>query len=792
MENEGFILTQHSFNDGDNAIIHLWLSTANGPVRLIIDSERPLFFIHSTDNGLASNSLHSLHNHIEIKPLSLKTFDQQPVCAVYIDNLKHCRKAQILLRQSGIVCFENDIQLSHRLLMERFIYGSLVFTGSSRELQGYIEYRQAKVKPSSYKPQLRTLSLDIECAQDGQLYSIGFYSRDVSPYFQCVIMIGEPETGTDYIRWVNNEQQLLYGLIDTIKAVDPDIITGWNVINFDFKLLIERATRHAISLRLGRDNSAATWRTSRIDSQQGFVSIAGRVVIDGVHALRSATYHFPSFSLEHVAQTLLGRGKKTDDIDHRLEAIEHDFEHNKQKLAAYNLEDCVLVADIFEQTKVLDFLILRSQLTGLSLDKQGGSVESFTNLYLSLLHRAGYIAPNLPKDGGLASPGGYVMDSEPGLYKNVLVLDFKSLYPSITRTFKIDPMGLIEGLLDSDESKRIEGFLGARFSREKHFLPDIIARLWQQRDQAKRNNDAQQSQAIKILMNSFYGVLGSGGCRFHDPRLSSSITLRGQAIMQQSAKWIEALDYKVIYGDTDSLFVLLNEHLSAIDCQHIGKQLQKTINTKWQNKIKKDLDLECHLELEFETHFSRFLMPTIRGSDIGSKKRYAGIKTYNDKGTIKNDLIFVGLENVRTDWTPLAQAFQLTLYRCIFNDEDPSELIIKVVQDTYQGLNDDKLVYRKRLRRKLAHYVKNLPPQVRAARLADDMNKAQGKPLKYQHKGWISYVITTQGPEAVEQQMHPFDYEHYIEKQIRPICDAILPFIGLSFDEILTTQLKLF
>jgi DNA polymerase-2 len=792
MENQGFLLTQHSVDADKHTDIHLWLSTDDGPATIKVSGERPVLFTRLEDQQKVIHSLRPLTDAYEIKPLALKTFAQERVLGVYVNQLKDYSKAQALLRQSDIRYFEADFRLDNRFLMERFIYGSLSFSGQPIAHHGFTEYAHARVKSSPYTPQLRKLSLDIECAQDGQLYSIGFYSYDDDQPFRHVIMIGMPETGADFITWVNDEQCLLQECIATIKTFDPDIIIGWNVINFDFKLLIERAKRHSMPLRLGRDNSVANWRDSRTDNQQGFIHIAGRVVIDGINALRTATYNFTSFSLENVAQALLGRGKKTDDVDNRIAAIDYDFKYNKQKLAAYNIEDCVLVADIFEHTKVLDFLIFRSQLTGLSLDKQGGAVASFTNLYLPLLHRAGYIAPNLPKHGGLASPGGYVMTSKPGLYNNVLVLDFKSLYPSIIRTFKIDPMGLIEGLLEGDSANTIPGFLEARFSRDKHFLPEIITKLWRQRDQAKKQNDAPRSQAIKLLMNSFYGVLGSGGCRFHDPRLSSSITLRGQSIMQQSTQWIEALGYTVIYGDTDSLFVLLKNDLSVNDCQRIGRTLQERINSQWRDKIKAEFNLECYLELEFETHFSRFLMPTIRGSDVGSKKRYAGIKTFQHQGQTKTELIFKGLENVRTDWTALAKDFQRALYQCIFNDEDPTELIKQTVNNTLNGLNDDKLIYRKRLRRKLERYVKNIPPHVRAARMADSINTRDNKPLKYQNKGWISYVITTQGPEAVDYQIHPLDYEHYIEKQVIPICDAILPFIGLSFKDIMDAQMTLF
>nr|MDT0253266.1 DNA polymerase II [Endozoicomonas sp.] len=519
---------------------------------------------------------------------------------------------------------------------------------------------------------------------------------------------------------------------------------------------------------------------------QGYVSIPGRMVIDGIDALKSATWQFDSFSLESVARELLGKGKAIDDVSNRLSAITHDFHHNKQKLAKYNLEDCRLVTEIFEKTRLLDFLRLRSELTGLELDRIGGSVQAFTNLYLPKLHRAGYIAPNLPEDGGLASPGGYVMESLPGLYNNVLVLDFKSLYPSIIRTFKVDPLGLVEGLNHRDDA--IPGFKGAFFSRERHFLPEIITQLWQQRDQAKAEHDNARSQAIKILMNSFYGVLGSGGCRFYDTRLASSITLRGHEIMQQTSQWVEEQGHQVIYGDTDSIFILLDESLSHKEAEQIGQQLATDINRRWQGLLKDSLGLTCYLEMEYETHYRRFLMPTIRGSETGSKKRYAGLKV----GKTGDELVCKGLEAVRSDWTPLARKFQAELLQRVFAGGDPSVYILDTVNAVQQGEKDDQLVYKKRLRRRLNDYVKNVPPQVRAARMADEQNRAAGKPLQYQNRGSVQYVFTMNGPEPLDYLNSVIDYDHYVTKQLKPIADGILPFVNLDFEKIITSQSSLF
>ncbi|MFT6897227.1 MAG: DNA polymerase-2 [Paraglaciecola sp.] len=778
----GFLLTSAQRDIDGQSCVEFWLLTQSGPVKLRTEPQPSVFFIHHHSQQRACQILSHGHVAYRYHSVALKDFDQQPIGALYFAKGAQAYKAKERLTEHGVSHFESDIRLAERFLMERFIYASADFTGqdSSENQQPLIT--QARLKPGSYIPHFSLLSLDIECSPKGELYSIGLASE----HYQQVLMIGEPQSGPEWISWHDNEKALLLHFIGEVGRIDPDIFVGWNVVNFDFRLLIERAKLHNVTLTLGRGGEAISWRNARNEVNQGFVTMPGRVVIDGIDALKTATYQFASFSLEFVAQTLLGKGKLSDNVDDRLAQIQHDFIHNKVKLARYNLQDCTLVLEIFAHTKVLDFLTLRSQLTGLELDRVGGSVAAFVNLYLPKLHRAGYIAPNRPPDGGLASPGGYVMSSRPGLYRNVLVLDFKSLYPSIIRTFKIDPLGLIEGLLTPQNA--IPGYKGAMFSRDQHFLPEIITSLWQQRDEAKYHKDSARSQAIKILMNSFYGVLGSGGCPFYDTRLASSITLRGHDIMQTTAKWIEAAGYQVIYGDTDSTFVWLGDELSPTQADAIGNRLQDDINSRWSAKVEQEYQLTNHLEIEYETHFSRFLMPTIRGSQLGSKKRYAGLKV-TAQG---HELVFKGLETVRSDWTALAKAFQLELYRRVFANEDVQTYLQTVIADTRSGKLDEQLVYRKRIRRRLDQYVKNIPPHVKAARLADEQNLALGKPLRYQYKGTIDYVITLNGPQPIEYHTSWLDYEHYVEKQIRPIAEGILPFIGLSFAHITSEQMGLF
>ncbi|GHA36046.1 DNA polymerase II [Photobacterium aphoticum] len=787
---QGFVLTRQSRDVRGRTEIVLWVSTPQGPARLVVQDEKPVCFIRQQDQQAAQQALHQAGLVVTWKPLPLKNFQHDPMSACYCTSIRDSLQVSTLLTPLGIEVFEADIRLTDRYLMERFIKGGIAFTGQHQSRAGYDDYSGVKAKAADYKPTLSMVSLDIECSEKGILYSIGLHSERDSR----VIMVGEPtpeQAALDWIRWVESEKALLLALEEWFIAFDPDIVIGWNVIDFDFRLLLKRAEWNAITLRLGRGKQPPHWRQSSQNANQGFITVPGRVVMDGIDTLKTATYNFRSWSLESVAQELLGEGKLVHNVHDRMAEINQMFREDKVALATYNLQDCKLVTRIFAHTHLLDFAIERCCLTGVELDRIGGSVAAFTNLYLPQLHRAGYVAPSLDSDNWIASPGGYVMDSKPGLYQSVLVLDFKSLYPSIIRTFRIDPLGLVEGLLLEEgkgDEQAIAGFRGGRFHRQRHFLPKMIEDLWAARDQAKRDGEKAFSQAIKIIMNSFYGVLGSSGCRFFDHRLASSITMRGHEIMKTTRELIERKGYEVIYGDTDSTFVSLNSEKTSEDADAIGQQLVAYINQWWADHLRETYSVESALELEYETHYCKFLMPTIRGQETGSKKRYAGLIRQGEQ----EKMVYKGLETVRTDWTPLAQTFQQALYHRVFHDLDVDEYVRDYAQATRAGEYDSELVYRKRLRRHLSEYQKNVPPHVRAARMADEQNARMGRPLQYQNGGWIEYVITVNGPEPIEAQQSPIDYDHYVDKQLRPVADGILPFIGLSFDAMTAPQLGLF
>jgi DNA polymerase-2 len=810
---QGFLLTSR-WSEGERSTeLEFWFASAVGPLCVCIE-QPSVCFIPVTEQDKAERLAHAEGIELTTRSVQLQAFNQQPLIACYLRQ-EDIYRFNYLLSDWDITVWEYDLRPTDRYLMERFIRGGVEIEGHWQDKKGYLLCQQGRMKPSTAAVNtaaLTVLSVDIETTfpKEGkrdQLYSIACHG-DVMvngrrETVNHIWMIGAADSpAAKYCEYLLDETALLEIFFAEMQRLDPDVIIGWNFIQFDMEFMQRKCEELNVPFILGRNQQAVSWRHDQSRVSRSYVHVPGRCIIDGIEMLRQAQYHFDSFALDAVAAELLERHKLiTGEInvyagyDHEIEYL---FDQDKPALAAYNLEDCILVADIFQHTKLMDFAIQRCSLTGLLLDRMGGSVAGFENLYLPLLHRNGYVAPNYNEGfSDIKSPGGFVMDSRPGLYDSILVLDFKSLYPSIMRTFKIDPMGLIEGLKQPDDA--IAGFNGGCFDRDKHCLPDLITTLGQQRDRAKKDNNHPLAQAIKIIMSSFYGVLGSDGCRFFDVRLSSSITQRSHEIIQRSAQWIETQGYDVIYGDTDSVFVWLKEKKTQSQADVIGKQLATDLNGWWQETIQRDHQLESLLEIEYETHYQRFFMPSIRGAETGSKKRYAGtIQKVLPSGEINTETIFKGLEAVRSDWTPLAREFQRQLFQRIFAEQSFKQWMKTEVADLMAGHKNQQLIYRKRLRQPLGEYQRNVPPHAKAAAVLELWRQRQGlSPLYQDHGGWVQYLITTSGPQPIEvynsaEGTLKIDYQHYLEKQLAPVCDGLLALYNTSFAKICGQQMSLF
>ena len=235
----GFLLARNSHDRSRHTEIVLWVVTAQGPARLVVEGEQPVFFVNTRDQLAAERALKQSGVSFRSRPLALETFAGEPVTALYFLTQELCWQGRKALGHNGMTCFEADFRLHDRYLMERFICGGVEFFGQPRECEGYTEYRQVRLRPANVVPEFRVMSLDIECSSEGELYSAGLFGHNLKGVEAgLVIMIGldsKKDSPADFdIVWVDDEPALLQELVKTIQLWNPDIITGWNVINFDF------------------------------------------------------------------------------------------------------------------------------------------------------------------------------------------------------------------------------------------------------------------------------------------------------------------------------------------------------------------------------------------------------------------------------------------------------------------------------------------------------------------------------------------------------------------------------
>ncbi|MFH1849564.1 MAG: DNA polymerase II [archaeon] len=753
---KGFIVCPAYREMDGKAQVMLYGRLETGESFVTINDFEPYFWIARSDKKKAS----AIAGKARIEDSDFRNFQGKPVSRVVVELPKQVPELRKEFLEQNIPCYEADIRFPYRFMMDRGLLGCMGISGESNRVEGLNVdrvYENPVLTPADYTPTLKVLSVDIETDPLAkQIYSVSLYSDSVSK----VLLRKEGQFRN--AECFSTEKRLLESFCENIIDIDPDIIIGWNFIDFDLAVLKRQFAKHKVPFKFGRSDEECKLRISDSFFRDSSANVPGRAVIDGIHLMKISFVRLDDYKLNTAAKTILGE-EKLITSKNRAKEIDDLYKRNPQKLVDYNLKDSELVYRLVEKSGTLGLSVKRSMLTGMPVDRVNASIASLDSLYLRELQMVKTVAPSVVStERGERIKGGFVMASKPGVYTGVIVLDFKSLYPSIIRTFNIDPYSYVP----KKEPNTIEAPNKARFRNEDGILPRILERLWKQRDMAKNAQDQFTSTAIKITMNSFFGVLANPSCRFYSVDIANAITHFGQYLNKLTAEKVKEKGYDVIYGDTDSIFVNTEEDINAASV--IGRELQDYINEFFRLFIRKKFNRRSYLELEYEKYFMRFLMPRVRGSSEGAKKRYAGLVEKDGKESI----VVTGLEFVRRDWTEIAKRFQMGLLEHIFHDKPVESYVRGFVDELRRGKMDNCLVYKKAIRKRVSEYTKTTPPHIKAARK-----------LGKETPGIIEYLITVNGPEPVEKTSSAIDYEHYIEKQIRPIADSLLGFLDLRFDD---------
>ena len=753
-------------------VVYLYGRLEDGATFVVRDGrQRPGFYIPASDSERARRL-----GAPQPQPVDKRTFSGAPVARIEMQTPSDVPGLRDRLHEAGIDTFEADVRFATRYLIERNIKGGCEIDGTATPgatvagLSGVTwVFDDPVLRPADARIEPRVLSFDIETDGKGErLLAISLYAAGVD---EVLIVDGSDRAMPERATRCKTEFAALDAFCTRVAEIDPDVITGWNVIDFDLTVLEKIAARFKHPFRLGRDSGAMRLRKAEGYFGSGQASIPGRLVLDGIDLLRGAFVRMDEYSLDAVARKVLGEGKAVaGEVRDRVGEITHNYRHDLPAFALYARTDARLAFEIPQRLNLIRLAFARSQLAGMTPDRVAASIASFDFLYLSELEHLGVVAPTVRGDDSrvhAAQQGGHVLEPRAGMHENVWVFDFKSLYPSIIRTFNIDPLSYVARSQDTQED--LIHVPGGAFRRAPAILPRMLDELFPRREAAKKAGDDVASGAIKILMNSFYGVLGTSACRFFNPALANSITGTGRELLLWSKRWFENAGFEVLYGDTDSLFVHSHStNPDAADAQ--AGQLVVALNQELARYIEERWHVPSRMELEFEKLYLKLFLSRARHSTRGASKRYAGL--LHGRGT--DNVEFVGMEVVRRDWTELAKQIQRQLYERLFTGQRVDTYLADMVKEVRAGVHDEKLVYVKGLRKSADDYTATTPPHVAAAR------KSTQPPDRI-----IRYVMTTAGAEPLDNVQHPIDREHYIDKQIRPVAEPVLDTLGLDFARVI-------
>lgn len=799
MSRQGFLI-QASVRPRSRAagppVLQLYGRLAEGQTFLVCeDRESPYFFIRTADAERAGALLRQAG--AALAPTTRQTLQGEAVTRVELAVPAALQALSRHLGEAGVATYEADLNPVARYLIDRGVRGSLEIHGPARpgrpEEGAELVFHNPEVSPGSGIPRLVVLALRVATGADGALQAVALHGAAGGELLQ---RRAPADPAADPASFAD-ERALLLALVRRVRACDPDVLVGWEVVAGELAPLLLAAQRARVPLSLGRRPGTIQLSPGAARGRGGppRAVVSGRMVIDAAALVQTVAPQASDEALEVVARRILS--------ERALAAAAPPASGG----AASLLAEARAVYELTAKLQLIELTAQRSRLCGLPLDRIHASVAAFDYLYLLELGRRGFVAPTFqrPREPGEAVVGGHIIAPLPGVYRGVVVLDFRSLYPSLIRTFQIDPLGLLPAEAAVPAEQTIVAPTGVRFRRQLGVLTVILDQIFPLRAAAKAEGDAAASQAIKLLMNSLYGVLGSPGCRFHRPELANAVTSFGRELLKWSRARVESYGHRVVYGDTDSLFIESgcsgDSPAAVAELRAMGEELAARLTRDLGDHIRRTWGVESRLTLQLQTVYLRLLLTRLRragrraaggdlqrdgvASALGAAKRYAGLCPEGPRGE-RRRVVFVGMEAVRRDATDLCKEAQRAVHELLFADRPAAELINylhRLISDLRRGHYDGQLVYRKTLRRDPDSYHHGLPPHVAVARRL-------GLPVGR----LVRYVMTTAGPEPAAARTHPLDYDHYLDKQLRPATEPVLALYGLDFAQLdgRDRQLKLF
>ncbi|MDD4127410.1 MAG: DNA-directed DNA polymerase, partial [Methanomicrobium sp.] len=643
-------------NSPQGTIIHIFGREESGIARqIIVTGFRPYFYAPAD----------------EVKKLRLPEGADADYSENYI-SIRGDKLARIYTPKPGDVRdmresyrhYEADIPFATRFMIDTGL------TGGVEIFSDITDYHD--ISPADVNAPARICFMDIECEDEkgfpdankemincitcwdsfDDIYTTFFWPKDHNTNTGLTSISEKHE-----LKIFQGEKDLLAGLSDYITEKDPDVLSGWNFVEFDIPYILKRME----VLGLKEDT------LSRIPGAGARNPTRGRALFDLLTAYKKMQgARKESYRLDAVAEDEIGEGKIR-----YTGTISELWEKDPAKLIEYNVKDVELCVGINKKNNIVEFYREISRYVGCPLDR---TLNSSNVIDIFVLRKAfgKYILPSKGYADAEEFEGATVFDPSLGVKENVVVLDLKSLYPMCMMTINASP-----------ETKDINGELhapnGIRFKKEPDGLTrSIISDLLKERDEKKalRNTfeygsyeyvlyDLQQN-VLKVIMNTYYGVSGYARFRLYDREIGSAVTSVGRAIIEHTRSIIEKMGYSVIYGDTDSCMIRLPP-MDKDKTIQTAFEIENVLNESYSKFAKEKLGADEHyFSIKFEKIYRRFFQ-------AGRKKRYAGYLVWKEGKDI-DQIDIVGFEMKRSDSPHITKEVQHTVMDLILKGSDKAEL----------------------------------------------------------------------------------------------------------------------
>ncbi|MEM1516027.1 MAG: DNA polymerase II [Thermofilum sp.] len=607
-------------------------------------------------------------------------------------------------------------------------------------------------------PNLKVYAIDIECYNK--------YGEPIPERDPVILISRATRDGVEVFSAEQGETALLKEFLDDFWEQDPDVVVGYNSNRFDIPYLIRRAHENGLKLKLNRNGGEPA------QSVYGHFSMVGRANID-LYDYASELAGVKLKTLDHVAD-YLGLVKRSERVLLDASRIYEYWDSGELRavLKQYSADDARSAFLIGEA--VLPFAIQLSEIVGLPLDQifaasVGNRVEWFL---IRQAFKRGELAPNSKERKEETYKGAIVLSPRPGIHRNIAVLDFSSMYPNIMIKYNISPdtyISPVESVPEGEVNvapevghkfrKNPPGFFRSILEELIRVRREIVRRMRELSPESEEFRILEERQkAVKVITNAVYGYTGWPPARWYMREVAEATTAWGRVIIKETIRKAQELGLTVIYGDTDSIFVVYEP-----------ERVSKLIDY---------VNAEMGFEIKVDRIYSKIFFTE-------AKKRYCGF-------TLDGKIEIVGLEAVRGDWAELSKDIQEKVVEIILVEENPwraVEYVRSVISDLYLGkVPLEKLIIWKTLTKELDEYEVDAP-HVQAARMLARAGYRVYKGMK------IGYVVTKYGSSKVSDRAKPHilvrspdevDVEYYVEHQVVPAALRILEYFGVRREHLIS------